>query len=98
MKIMFIISVMNRFGKLVYIYIIFIFIILTGGSFALGKMLAYTQNIKQSELFADFNPALPSRILDIRGDLITEFSMDEKKGPYKLRRYFTFVDTSSVGA
>nr|WP_225969000.1 PBP1A family penicillin-binding protein [Treponema pedis] len=79
MKIMFIISVMNRFGKLVYIYIIFIFIILTGGSFALGKMLAYTQNIKQSELFADFNPALPSRILDIRGDLITEFSMDEKR-------------------
>nr|WP_253679369.1 transglycosylase domain-containing protein [Treponema sp. OMZ 788] len=56
-----------------------IFLILAGGAFALGKMLALTKNIKQSELFVDFNPALPSRILDIRGDLITEFSLDEKR-------------------
>ncbi len=70
---------MNKFGKLIYIYILLILAILTGGSFALGKMLAYTVNIKRTELFVNFNPALPSRILDIRGDLITEFSMDEKR-------------------
>lgn len=70
---------MNKFGKLIYLYLILIVFILAGGSFALGKMLAYTINIKQSELFVNFNPSLPSRILDIRGDLITEFSMDEKR-------------------
>ena len=72
-------AAMTKFGKLIYLYIILMLGILTGGSFALGKMLAYTKTIKQSELFVHFNPALPSRILDIRGDLITEFSMDEKR-------------------
>lgn len=70
---------MNRLSKVIYLYLILIFLILAGGAFALGKMMAMTKNIKQSELFVDFNPALPSRILDIRGDLITEFSLDEKR-------------------
>lgn len=70
---------MNKLSKVIYLYLILIFIILAGGAFALGTMLALTKNIKQSELFVDFNPALPSRILDIRGDLITEFSLDEKR-------------------
>ena len=70
---------MNKLSKIVYLYLILIFLILAGGAFALGKMMAMTKNIKQSELFVDFNPALPSRILDIRGDLITEFSLDEKR-------------------
>ena len=70
---------MGKLNKAIYIYLIFLFLILAGGAFALGKMLAATQNIKQTELFVNFNPALPSRILDIRGDLITEFSVDEKR-------------------
>lgn len=70
---------MRSFGKAVYLYLFFLFLILCGGAYILGIMLAYTYNIKQTELFADFNPALPSRILDIRGDLITEFSMEEKR-------------------
>ena len=70
---------MSKFTKIIYLYIILIFAILTAGAFSLGKILALTQNIKQNELFVTFNPALPSRILDIRGDLITEFSMDEKR-------------------
>ena len=70
---------MGKLNKTIYLYIIFLFLILTGGAVALGKMLAATQNIKQTELFFSFNPALPSRILDIRGDLITEFSVDEKR-------------------
>ncbi|HUX37716.1 MAG TPA: PBP1A family penicillin-binding protein, partial [Rectinemataceae bacterium] len=32
-----------------------------------------------SENFTDFQPALPTRILDIKGRLITEFSSDEKR-------------------
>lgn len=70
---------MRSFGKIIYLYIIFLFAVLCGGSFIFGNVLAYTQNIKQTELFVDFNPALQSRILDIRGDLITEFSMEEKR-------------------
>lgn len=45
----------------------------------LGLMLAQTRNLKNSEQFVDFNPALPTRILDIRGDLITEFASEEKR-------------------
>lgn len=70
---------MHSLGKIIYLYIVLLFVILCGGSYALGNVLAYTKNIKQTELFIDFNPALPSRILDIRGDLITEFSMEEKR-------------------
>ena len=50
---------MNKLSKIVYLYLILIFLILAGGAFALGKMMAMTENIKQSELFVDFNPALP---------------------------------------
>ncbi|MGP1437542.1 MAG: penicillin-binding protein 1A [Treponema sp.] len=42
-------------------------------------MLSQTYNTKKHEHFTSFNPALPSKVLDIRGDLITEFSMDEKR-------------------
>ena len=46
---------------------------------ALGWTLAETSNIKNNENFTDFAPALPTRILDINGNLITEFSADEKR-------------------
>ncbi len=91
---------MGKLNKLIYLYIILILAILFAGSYTLGTLLAQTQNIKQSELFVDFNPALPSRILDIRGDLITEFSMDEKRelidyndiSPYLIRALLTRED------
>ncbi len=79
MEFVFLYKSIGKLNKTIYLYIIFLFLILTGGAVALGKMLAATQNIKQTELFFSFNPALPSRILDIRGDLITEFSVDEKR-------------------
>ena len=47
--------------------------------FCLGKLLAETQNIKDTEYFTEFNSALPTRLLDINGELITEFSSDEKR-------------------
>ncbi len=49
-----------------------------GGSIV-GAHIAATINLKNTENFTDFNPALPTRILDIRGDLITEFASDEKR-------------------
>ncbi|MDR2500749.1 MAG: PBP1A family penicillin-binding protein [Treponema sp.] len=45
----------------------------------LGWCLAETANIKGQENFVEFAPALPTKILDIHGDLITEFSADEKR-------------------
>jgi len=51
--------------------------ILTG--VALGAALAATINLRNMENFTEFNPALPTRILDINGDLITEFASTEKR-------------------
>jgi penicillin-binding protein 1A len=45
----------------------------------LGWSLAMTANIKNQENFIELAPALPTRILDINGTLITEFASDEKR-------------------
>jgi penicillin-binding protein 1A len=45
----------------------------------LGFCLAETANIKNQENFQEFAPALPTKILDINGTVITEFSADEKR-------------------
>ena len=45
----------------------------------LGLSLAMTANIKNQENFVEFAPALPTKILDINGTLITEFTSDEKR-------------------
>ena len=45
----------------------------------LGISLAMTANTKNQENFVEFAPALPTRILDINGTLITEFASDEKR-------------------
>lgn len=46
---------------------------------ALGWCLSETQNIKNSEYITEFNTALPTKLLDINGELITEFASDEKR-------------------
>ena len=46
---------------------------------ALGLGLASTKNIINQENFTKFNPALPTRLLDIHRDVITEFASDEKR-------------------
>jgi penicillin-binding protein 1A len=45
----------------------------------LGLSLAATKNITSQENFTEFAPALPTKILDINGTVITEFSADEKR-------------------
>jgi penicillin-binding protein 1A len=45
----------------------------------LGLSLAVTANIKNQENFHELALALPTKILDINGNLITEFSADEKR-------------------
>ena len=46
---------------------------------ALGFSLALTMNTINEENFVEFAPALPTRLLDSEGNLITEFASDEKR-------------------
>jgi len=70
---------MRLFRKLIYLYIPFILFCISLLAYVFGSFLSETYNLRQNEHFTSFNPALPSKVLDIRGDLITEFSMDEKR-------------------
>jgi len=66
----------NQVLSLVLVLVV-CFAVLTG--IMLGMGLALTINLKSHENFTEFNPALPTRILDVRGDLITEFASEEKR-------------------
>jgi len=54
---------------------------------AAGLSLAETVNIKNQENFTDFAPALPTKILDIHDNLITEFSAEEKRELISINEY-----------
>ena len=45
----------------------------------LGFTMAETTNIRNQENFLEFAPALPTRILDINGNVITEFAAEETR-------------------
>ncbi|MGL4986787.1 MAG: penicillin-binding protein 1A [Treponemataceae bacterium] len=45
----------------------------------LGFLLAQTVNVKNIEQFSEIQTSLPSRLLDINGEIITEFASDEKR-------------------
>jgi penicillin-binding protein 1A len=57
----------------------FTIIIAVAIGIGLGLSLAETANIKNQENFTEFALALPTKILDSRGTVITEFSADEKR-------------------
>jgi penicillin-binding protein 1A len=60
-------------------FAVFITIIILAIAVGVGLALAETVNMKNQENFQEFSPALPTKILDIHGTLITEFSADEKR-------------------
>jgi penicillin-binding protein 1A len=64
---------------LLRVFVVFSVIVAVMMGAGLGLSLAATANIKNQENFIEFAPALPTRILDIHGTLITEFSADEKR-------------------
>ncbi|MDR2543281.1 MAG: PBP1A family penicillin-binding protein [Treponema sp.] len=63
----------------VRLVIAFTIIIVVFVGIGLGLSLAMTANIRNQENFVEFAPALPTRLLDINGTLITEFASDEKR-------------------
>ncbi|MDR1898615.1 MAG: PBP1A family penicillin-binding protein [Treponema sp.] len=66
-------------GLIVKVFAAFTIVIAVVIGIALGLSLAETANIKNQENFVEFAPALPTRVLDANGILITEFSADEKR-------------------
>ncbi|GMO56290.1 MAG: PBP1A family penicillin-binding protein [Termitinemataceae bacterium] len=70
-----------------------VFFLVLIGAF-LGLAFASTTNIRNSENFQVFAPALPSKVLDINGTLITEYSADEKReliSIYELPRHLIYA-------
>ena len=66
-------------GTIIKIFVFFTVVLAAVIGVGLGISLAETRNIKNQENFIEFAPALPTKILDINGILITEFSADEKR-------------------
>lgn len=64
--------------------VLFFFAALCG--VCLGWGLSETRNIIDSEYITTFDTALPTRLLDINGELITEFASDEKREIISLNR------------
>ena len=54
-----------------------IFALIFGAFLGLG--IAFTVNTIRIEQFTEFSPALPTKVLDINGELVTEFASDEKR-------------------
>ena len=67
----------KKIWPLVLVSLLFLSAALTGGLLGLG--LSYTVNTKNTENFTDFETALPTKLLDINGEVITEFASDEKR-------------------
>jgi penicillin-binding protein 1A len=66
-------------GSVVKVLLVFTLVFAAIIGIALGFSLAETANVKNQENFVEFAPALPTKILDINGTLITEFSAEEKR-------------------
>ncbi|MFA5852747.1 MAG: hypothetical protein WC820_08600, partial [Spirochaetales bacterium] len=55
------------------------FVVFLGAGF--GAALGGTVNTIQNENFTEFKSALPTKLYDIKGRLITEFFAEEKRNP-----------------
>ncbi len=53
---------------------------------ALGLGLSMTKYVKDNENFTEFSTALPTKLLDINGELITEFASEEKREIINVKR------------
>ena len=74
----------KKFGPFVLVGLFILIAIGLGGLLGLG--LAETQNLQNTENFTDFDTALPSRLVDINGEVITEFASDEKREIIQLKQ------------
>lgn len=66
-----------RKSTIIFISLLFLSTIVLG--VALGWGLSETKNVINTEYITTFDTALPTKLLDINGELITEFASDEKR-------------------
>lgn len=70
---------MNKIRKSTIIFVSLLFLSTIVFGVALGWGLSETKNVINSEYITSFDTALPTKLLDINGELITEFASDEKR-------------------
>ena len=70
---------MDKIKKSTFVWIAVLFLSACLCGAALGLALSYTKYIIDNEQFTQFNTALPTKLLDINGELITELSSEEKR-------------------
>ena len=66
-----------KISVIVHLSFLFFFAIVFGG--LLGFLLSETTNIENIEYFQEIDTALPSKIVDLNGELITELTAEEKR-------------------
>lgn len=70
---------MTKIKKSPIVFTILLFLSMICCGVLLGWCLSETKNIINSEYITEFDTALPTKLLDINGELITEFASDEKR-------------------
>ncbi len=71
--------------RAIYIFIIAIIVLTAGLGAGLGLALSGTVNVIRTENFTQFDTALPTKIFDINGKLITEFFAEEQRIPVSIK-------------
>ncbi len=75
----------SRAPRAIYVFIIAIVVLTAGLGAGLGLALSSTANIIKTENFTQFDTALPTKIYDINGKLITEFFAEEQRIPVSIK-------------
>ena len=70
---------MNKIRKSTYVLVFGLFLCALFLGAGVGLALSSTKHIIDNEYFSEFSTALPTKIVDINGELITEFSSEEKR-------------------
>ena len=70
---------MGKIKKRAYIFVSVTFLCALFFGVVLGLLLAETTNTINTENFTEFTTALPTRLLDINGEVITQFASDENR-------------------
>ncbi len=68
-----------------YVFIVFMLVLAAVLGAGLGLALSGTANTIRTENFTEFDTALPSKIYDINGRLITEFFAEEQRIPVSIK-------------
>ena len=74
-----------KIKKLTYVFVFGLFFCAIFFGAGLGLALSNTKFIKDNEQFTEFSTSLPTKLLDINGELITELASEEKREIISIR-------------